>query len=48
MADRKVRIVLDGGPLDIEWREDNHVLMTGPVELSFSGTLPARYFEAAP
>lgn len=47
MADRKVRIVLDGGPLDIEWREsDNHVLMTGPVELSFSGTLPARYFEA--
>jgi diaminopimelate epimerase len=47
MADRKVRIVLDGGPLDIEWREsDNHVLMTGPAELSFTGTLPARYFEA--
>jgi diaminopimelate epimerase len=47
MADRKVRIVLEGGPLDIEWREsDNHVLMTGPVELSFTGTLPARYFEA--
>ncbi|MBI1210227.1 MAG: diaminopimelate epimerase [Alphaproteobacteria bacterium] len=47
MADRKVRIVLDGGPLDIEWREsDNHVLMTGPVELSFTGVLPARYFEA--
>lgn len=47
MADRKVRITLDGGPLDIEWREsDNHVLMTGPAELSFSGVLPARYFEA--
>jgi diaminopimelate epimerase len=47
MADRKARIVLDGGPLDIEWREsDNHVLMTGPAELSFSGVLPARYFEA--
>jgi diaminopimelate epimerase len=47
MADRKVRVVLDGGPLDIEWREsDNHVLMTGPAELSFSGVLPARYFEA--
>jgi len=47
MADRKVRVVLDGGPLDIEWREsDNHVLMTGPAELSFTGVLPSRYFEA--
>ena len=47
MADRKVRVVLDGGPLDIEWREsDNHVLMTGPAELSYTGVLPSRYFEA--
>ena len=49
MTDRRVRVVLDGGPLDIEWREsDGHVLMTGPTELSYSGTLPARYFEDAP
>ena len=27
-------MILDGGELHIEWREsDNHVLMTGPVEL---------------
>jgi diaminopimelate epimerase len=44
LADRKVRIVLDGGPLDIEWREDNHVLMTGPTELNFTGELAERYF----
>jgi diaminopimelate epimerase len=24
--------------LKIEWRNDNHVLMTGPTELSFTGT----------
>ncbi|MBN04189.1 diaminopimelate epimerase [Ponticaulis sp.] len=33
-TERKVKMILDGGELHIEWREsDNHVLMTGPVEL---------------
>ena len=36
-AGRKVTVVLDGGPLEIEWRADGHVLMTGPVAISFSG-----------
>jgi diaminopimelate epimerase len=41
-ADRKVRVTLPGGDLWIEWRErDDHVLMTGPVELEFRGTLEA-------
>jgi diaminopimelate epimerase len=32
--DRKTRVSLPGGDLTIEWRAgDNHVLMTGPVEL---------------
>src|SRR5262249_10055734 len=44
LADRSVRIVLDGGALDITWREDNHVLMTGPTELNFTGVLDDRYF----
>lgn len=48
LADRKVRIVLDGGPLDIEWRDDNHVLMTGPTELNFTGELDERYFADGP
>lgn len=34
------RVALDGGVLDIEWREaDGHVLMTGPAVLSFTGEL---------
>jgi diaminopimelate epimerase len=44
LSERKVRVVLDGGPLDIDWREDNHVSMTGPVELNFTGELADRYF----
>jgi diaminopimelate epimerase len=44
LTDRKVRVVLDGGALDIEWREDNHVLMTGPTELNFTGELSDAYF----
>jgi len=31
-------VVLDGGTLSIEWLKDDHVLMTGPVALSYSGT----------
>ena len=44
LTDRRVRVVLDGGALDIEWRDDNHVLMTGPTELNFTGELSDRYF----
>ena len=37
---RRAIVELDGGELEIVWREsDGHVLMTGPVELEFSGTL---------
>lgn len=39
-TDRKAHIIMDGGDLHIEWREsDNHVIMTGPVELEFEGEL---------
>ena len=44
LTDRTVRVVLDGGALDIEWRADNHVVMTGPSELNFTGELSDRYF----
>jgi diaminopimelate epimerase len=38
LTGRKVEIVLDGGSLQIEWREaDNHVLMTGPTAMPFRG-----------
>ena len=39
LSKRRATIVLDGGELVIEWRDDNHVTMTGPVALSFAGTL---------
>lgn len=33
-TERNARLILDGGDLQIEWRKsDDHVLMTGPVEL---------------
>jgi diaminopimelate epimerase len=46
-ADRKVRVTLPGGDLFVEWRErDDHVLMTGPVELEFQGKLAASMLAA--
>lgn len=41
LTGREVQIMLDGGTLDIEWRKDNHVIMTGPVSVSFHGRLAA-------
>ena len=39
-SNRKVEVVVDGGVLLIEWREsDDHVIMTGPVELESEGII---------
>ena len=39
-AGRQSQIVMDGGMLDIEWREsDNHVYMTGPAAFVFDGEI---------
>lgn len=39
-AGRNSQIVMDGGTLSIEWREnDNHVYMTGPAEFVFDGEI---------
>jgi len=41
LTNRKAVIELTNGELEIEWREsDGHVLMTGPTEVEFTGTLP--------
>ncbi len=37
LTGRKVAVDLDGGSLAIEWLENGHVLMTGPVATSFAG-----------
>jgi len=39
LAGRRAEIVMDGGSLDIEWRDDNHVIQIGPVATSFRGTI---------
>lgn len=37
-GDRQNRVLMDGGTLDIEWREaDNHVYLTGPATIVFEG-----------
>jgi len=41
LADRTAVVTLDGGDLHISWRDDGHVVMTGPAEESFRGTLDA-------
>ena len=38
LCERKVRIQLLGGTLEVEWREsDHHIYMTGPARFSFDG-----------
>lgn len=39
LVPRRADVILDGGTLGVEWRADGHVLMTGPVTVSFTGTL---------
>ncbi|PHR17732.1 MAG: diaminopimelate epimerase, partial [Hoeflea sp.] len=36
---RRVTVNVPGGPLHIDWRANNHVIMTGPAEWEFSGTV---------
>jgi diaminopimelate epimerase len=38
LTGRRATVALDGGDLDIEWRDDENVLMTGPAALSFEGS----------
>jgi diaminopimelate epimerase len=46
LAERRAEILLDGGPLEIEWLANDHVRMTGPVATSFTGTLDASLYDA--
>ncbi|MEO1014126.1 MAG: diaminopimelate epimerase [Pseudomonadota bacterium] len=45
LTDREATVDLDGGPLSIAWRDDNHIVMTGPVAHEFDGVLDAAYFQ---
>ncbi|HVY99469.1 MAG TPA: diaminopimelate epimerase [Dongiaceae bacterium] len=39
LTGRRAEVVLDGGPLEIEWLENGHVLMTGAWAESFRGEI---------
>jgi diaminopimelate epimerase len=41
LTERRADVQLDGGTLHITWREDGHVIMTGPATLSFEGSFDA-------
>ena len=46
LAERHATVELDGGSLDIAWRQDGHVMMTGPGVLSFEGSFDPGLFAA--
>jgi diaminopimelate epimerase len=49
LGPRMSEVILDGGALSIEWRETNdHVLMTGPASLAFSGEIDLSKLETPP
>ena len=38
-TERRAKVILDGGTLDIEWAKDDRIYMTGPAELVFEGEI---------
>lgn len=45
LTDRQVRVQLDGGSLDIDWRDDG-VWMTGPASNVYAGKLAPEFLES--
>lgn len=45
LTGRQADVVLDGGRLHIEWLPDDHVLMSGPVAMAFSGEIDRSLLE---
>jgi diaminopimelate epimerase len=48
LTGREATLALDGGELAIEWRDDGHVIMTGPGEVSYSGAIDRARLNAIP
>ena len=46
LTGRRATVVVDGGELEIEWREDGHVLMTGPATLAWRGIIDLAAYPA--
>lgn len=48
LTGRQVTVTLPGGPLHVEWRGDDRILMTGPVETEHGGLLDLAEAAATP
>ena len=48
LTERQVAVELPGGTLFIEWTENDHILMRGPAELEFEGSLEPDTLSRAP
>lgn len=46
LMDRHATLILDGGEIEVTLRDDDHVLMAGPVAEVFAGTLSAEFVAA--
>ncbi|WP_137176610.1 diaminopimelate epimerase [Roseomonas sp. AR75] len=46
LTGRRATVELPGGALEMEWRDDGHVLMTGPVATAFTGELDLAAYAA--
>jgi len=47
ISGRKADVILDGGPLTIEWLENGEILMTGPASRAFSGSFDTSIYPGA-
>lgn len=45
LTDRRVRVEMPGGLLEVEWRDDGEVLLTGTAELVYTGEWPTENAE---
>ncbi|MFP4248406.1 MAG: diaminopimelate epimerase [Armatimonadota bacterium] len=47
LTERSIEVELLGGTLEIDWREDNHVFMTGPAFEVYTGELTEKFVAPA-
>lgn len=48
LTERNVDVILPGGTLAVQWGDDNHILMTGPVEFEYEGVIDLSKLATAP
>jgi len=48
LSDRQATVSLPGGDLSIDWQDDDHLIMEGPVEFEFETALDAALFSVVP